>query len=1050
MSMETTEVVLSDVEPLPISSPPSPSLSHPSVPLSSSFPSFTRSWPSSPLSSSRQVTARLYSSLQRSRQQEGLHSTCLTDRPHRDRQVSFNPSSLELGSVAMMAASNSLSSERLRESQQVEFGLDDVTSGAEEVESEAEILTEEMDLNLQSSVNNSAKLSSGRQHIEEMENVRSHLQTLLRSAPPADSADLIRPSQHLQDESYQSDTTSHLLSASLSLGGVEELFPRYSRLHGDVNPAPLASFSELQVIRESLERERTRRKNAEQQVLVLQSKLLALQQQLALAVSADRKKDVMIEQLDKTLEKVVEGWRGQEREKSERVKRLQEEKEAAESARDKHREALVCFEKSLSEAAETLQKEQKHNEELHNVNTQQERELEQLRVCVEKLRSEAEDQRAKVENLQEHTHTLQTQLEQQHQQHQHTHTQLQTENTHLTQQLERERERVGLEVQLREEAQSTIKQLQQELEETRRERDTARVDRALDQARFEAQRSQWEVELRLRVEQEVTERLGVIQQENNTTTAKLREQHRKQLLDLSARHERELSCQMEEFREQLEEKEEKQQQLSLHFNSRIAALQEELVSMETCRRRLEMQREELVSRLQGMMRSHWTEALRLLSSQDQADGMLSPLSIWDGSKAHSSQDPDSSIYSTANTHASAAAAQAVVLHLSRERERGMRGERETRGEEDMGVLNHSHAFSPLEPVLDDTNLTAVGGSDGSQCWDRPLGGGEKEREGERGRAGKMVVRGMAREKERTEREVEMERIVRARAGEVGRRERERTALGREGERERMEGIEVGLMVRIPEDHQSQTLNQTSGTNQIRSQIGPSVNRQMNLNLNQSLRPNQGRASPERLTSQSQSLEKGAGQHSRPVEKYSSAGMKAPPTTEQSLSVRARAPPTETGVSPLGEERQSELQYYISKLLDRSPGDILEDQDQCKTGTHCSDSGLISQWDSLQRHTPAPSKPVNTPSSPSTHTQREANTQLEHLAELLHLAFRQTHNNQQLIDRPDEPCPDPVGTSQNRNLPQNDGRVRQPSSRSSRGRRNGPQAQRTVSKVNIWR
>lgn len=40
---------------------------------------------------------------------------------------------------------------------------------------------------------------------------------------------------------------------------------------------------------------------------------------------------------------------------------------------------------------------------------------------------------------------------------------------------------MGQEVQLREEAQSRLQQLQQDLEETRRERDAARVDRALDQ-----------------------------------------------------------------------------------------------------------------------------------------------------------------------------------------------------------------------------------------------------------------------------------------------------------------------------------------------------------------------------------------------------------------------------------------------------------------------------------------------------------------------------------------------------------------------------------------
>ncbi|KAL6484079.1 hypothetical protein MHYP_G00089520 [Metynnis hypsauchen] len=1015
------------------------------------------------------VTARLYSSLQRSKEQElystGGHATrrplVSTDHSAKARQVSFKPSSPELGSVAVATAAHCPSSDRLNESQPADLSLDagssrDAASGAEETESEVELMTGEMDLKLRSSVDSSAKLSSGRRHIEEMESVRTHLQTMLRSVPTAtDTDELLRPaSQHLQDDSYESDTTSHLLSAALSLGGVEELFPRYSRLRANVNPAPLSSVSELQVIRESLERERARRKHSEQQVLVLQNKMLALQQQLALAVSADRKKDIMIEQLDKTLEKVVEGWRRHEREKSEGVRRLQEEKEAAESARDRHREALASFEKSLSEAAEALDKEQNRNEELQNVNKQQERELaelrervEELRVRVEERRSEAEEERAKSEKLQTLTVTLQTELDQQNQQSRRSLSQLQQDITRLTQQLDTERERVGQEVQLREEAQSTVRQLQQELEETRRERDTARVDRALDQARFEAQRSQWEVELRLCVEQQVTERLANIQQENSAATAKLREQHRKQLLDLSARHERELSAQMEEFRVQLEEKDEKQQQLTLHFNHKMAALQEEMVSMEASKRRLETQREELVSRLQGMMRSHWTEALRLLSNQEQADGVFSPMSLWDGSKPHSSpHDPDSS---TANTLASAAP-RAVVLHLSRERERGMKGEEDVgvergRGESDFGLLDHSHVFRPLEPVLDDTELTAVGGSNLTGLWDRPVGG-ENQRDG--GREG-------------TEREG-------GRAGIRG------------------EAVEMGPPVRSHGESSGPPLNQTSNhfrnqesysdSNRVRSRFEQRVNRQANQSPDQSARLNQVHASSERLTSQTYGSEKGAGRCDVSVEKYSGAGIKAPPTKEQFLSIKERAPPTGTSGSSLGEDRQNELQYYISKLLDRSPGDPLEEQpaEQRKAEAQSVNPGVNSQWDSfssglrapvnsLLTRAPAPPQAVNPPSS--THTpcgpqvtpsvlQGQADAQLEQLAGLLRLALPQTPTDQQLqqllgsLIRPEEPCTDPVRANLDRRLAQNEKREqRQPPSRSapsatSRGRRSGPQPHRS--------
>ncbi|XP_046724760.1 centrobin-like [Silurus meridionalis] len=723
----TAADLLGGVESLNSSSPLSPP-----VCLSSCL-SLPVSQSSSPLSSSREVTARLYSSLQQSREQEVKHHQGETHRTLTARQVSFKDTS---PLVAMIT-------DQIGDGLRLCSSSDLRISTMEEVESEPEPIAEKMELLSRT------KLQSGHWHIEEMENVRSHLQTILR-ARETDTHELPSDLQYIQNN--ESDSSSPLLS------GLEELFPRYSRLRADFDSAHFHSVSELQVIRESLERERARRKHSEQQLLAVQSKALELQQQLALAVSADRKKDIMIEQLDKTLEKVVEGWRRHEREKSEGVRRLQEEKEAAESSQQKQREAMACLEKNLSEAAEMLEKEQKRMEDLQNNNKMLEFDMAELQVSVgeleqevQRLRAELEEKKAEVERLQTHSLDLQQQLEQHNLESKHTHAHLQQELKLLTQQLETERERVGQEVQLHEETQSRLQQLQQDLEETRRERDTARVDRALDQARFEAQRSQWDVELRLVVEQQVTERLAAMQEENANATARLREQHRKQLLDLSARHEREFSVQSDEFRLQLKERDDRQHQLTLDFNNKMAELQEELVSMETSKMRLEMQREELVSRLQGMMRSHWAEALRLLTNQEQIEG-FTHLSLQDISKPHSSlQTQDTSVCSTACT-LSTAAPQAVVLQLCRDRERGIRGKGDSGGdrgrvESDFSLLNHSQTFSPLEPVLDDTHLTA-----GHDLWDRSVGaerhivdngneGGrvqtEKERVGEMSQSGEF-------------------------------------------------------------------------------------------------------------------------------------------------------------------------------------------------------------------------------------------------------------------------------------------------------------------------
>ncbi|KAM9528823.1 uncharacterized protein cntrob isoform 6-T8 [Salvelinus alpinus] len=624
MASTRCEELLSDKEPLHISAPTSP----PPISLTASLskqapPSLIRSWPSShrsPWDESCEVTARLYSSLQLTRD---LQAKGQPSPGHTHRQVSFQLSSPQLGGGKARPPEN----------------LHTPSPGGrqEEKGEEDRVLVEEMGVNLQTSVDYSNRLT------------------------------------------------------------------------------------------------------CEGHVLVLQSKALELQQRLALALSADRKKDVMIEQLDKTLAKVVEGWRKHEQEKSEGVKRLQQEKELAERRHTKQQETLGQLEQSLAQVAEALEQEQKHTEELQRTNRQLELRLVELEgslcdcrhecelLCVERdgLHLQAQEAQAALTCLQEQTANERRSLEDQ--------------TVQLANQLQEEREckqreeQHLLEVrQVLEEVRGELTkergrllQLEEEKLEARREWDTERMDWALEQARFEAQRSQLEVKLK-----QETERLSASQQEHIA----LKEQHRNQLLDLSARHERELSSQLQQHQQHT-------LTLTQDYQTRLAHSKQQSVLLEESRRRLEGQREELVSRLQSLLRSHWTEALRLLSTQ--AEGSSLP-SLWDEPKdwmnQHLLQEPSSSSHITVQYRAAADThmvqreqegeevahlaqdAQAVVLRLSRERGE-LSGEGEARaitegrerrwergaGREESGnlsVLNHTLSFNLLEPQLDTTNMTA--------------------------------------------------------------------------------------------------------------------------------------------------------------------------------------------------------------------------------------------------------------------------------------------------------------------------------------------------------
>ncbi|XP_064782030.1 centrobin isoform X2 [Oncorhynchus masou masou] len=663
MASTRCEELLSDKEPLHISAPTSPppisiltaSLSKQAPPS----PSLIRSWPSS----HREVTARLYSSLQLTRD---LQAKGQPSPGHTHRQVSFQFSSPQLGGEEGGMARSPLN-------------LHTPSPGGrqEEEGEEDRVLVEEMGDNLNTSVDYSSRLTNGRRHIQDMENVRAHLQTMLRSTPTLETEGGSSVTES-PNQSFNSDSTSQLLGGGV--GGLEELFPRYSsRLRSD----GVFSSPEATLLRESLDRERTSRK-CERHVLVLQSEALELQQRLALALSADRKKDVMIEQLDKTLAKLVEGWRKHEQEKSEGVKRLQQEKELAERRHTKQQETLGQLEQSLAQVAEALEQEQKHTEELQRTNRQQELRLVELEGSLCDCRRECELLCVERDRLHRHAQEAQTALTCLQEQTANERRSLEDQTVQLANQLQEEREckqreeQHLLEVrQVLEEVRGELAkvsgrllQLEEEKLEARREWDTERMDWALEQARFEAQHSQLEVKLK-----QETERLSASQQEHIA----LKDQHRNQLLDLSARHERELSSQLQQHQQHT-------LTLTQDYQTRLAHSKQQSVLLEESRRRLEGQREELVSRLQSLLRSHWTEALRLLSTQ--AEGSSLP-SLWDEPKdwmnQHLLQEPSSSSHITVQYRAAADThmvqgeqegeevprlaqdAQAVVLRLSRER-----------------------------------------------------------------------------------------------------------------------------------------------------------------------------------------------------------------------------------------------------------------------------------------------------------------------------------------------------------------------------------------------
>lgn len=206
-------------------------------------------------------------------------------------------------------------------------------------------LAQELSHSLSVGLENNLKKKDGSKHIFEMESVRGQLQSILQTS--RDTAYRVplttgANSERREEDSFESDSTATLLntrplqdlSPSSSAQALEDLFPRYASLR----PGPPLNPPDFQSLRDAVDSEHARRKHCERHIQSLQARVLELQQQLAVAVTADRKKDIMIEQLDKTLARVVEGWNRHEAERTEVLRGLQEERQSAEIARSKQQE----------------------------------------------------------------------------------------------------------------------------------------------------------------------------------------------------------------------------------------------------------------------------------------------------------------------------------------------------------------------------------------------------------------------------------------------------------------------------------------------------------------------------------------------------------------------------------------------------------------------------------------------------------------------------------------------------------------------------------------
>lgn len=154
-------------------------------------------------------------------------------------------------------------------------------------------------------------------------------------------------------------------------------------------PTDRSLLFENSLLKESLEREKQRRKHCEDQIQNSQKKVLEVQQQLAIANATDKKKAIMIGQLDKTLANIVAGWKRQDSQRARLNQNLKEENKGLRKSQNKQQELLEQFEKELAHAVESLTREQRKTKTAEQEKEDQMKVHEEQRVeALEKLQRE--------------------------------------------------------------------------------------------------------------------------------------------------------------------------------------------------------------------------------------------------------------------------------------------------------------------------------------------------------------------------------------------------------------------------------------------------------------------------------------------------------------------------------------------------------------------------------------------------------------------------------------------------------------------------------------
>ncbi|BFZ00705.1 hypothetical protein BsWGS_03744 [Bradybaena similaris] len=454
-------------------------------------------------------------------------------------------------------------------------------------------------------------------------------------------------------------TQSFDASASLFMGtsrhsdmsDILENFPSFSsKLFEEKAPNAMCRSStsgEMRYLTDCLEKERFRRKHCEEHILKQDAKLLEMQQQLAVAISTARRKDVMVEQLDKQLAKFVEGWKKKEAEKDEHIRVLKQEKQQTDKTLQSQQAMISNFEQELSRSVEELNKEKSNSaqeidhlkneicEARRDVNLAEEtlsqekqnhatvkdelNHLKQLKELMEKRALEAEEhlmmeQDKALKKEQELLDKINVMAETKQKM-------VDLQLLNLDEENKRYKEIVTENEELKNQLQKSMETVKQLLTE----KETHEAEVADIQMKFKNEQQKLEQDACAQMEKKIADQASKFYSQMEGSLEEAAACHAKQVVELNAKHQQDLEQQAQVLNTELLTIQRHYQVHVKELEERLQVLTSENTSLKQSQVVLESQRMEVLNKLQVMMQSQWNEAVSLLIEVPQKKRLSSSL-----------------------------------------------------------------------------------------------------------------------------------------------------------------------------------------------------------------------------------------------------------------------------------------------------------------------------------------------------------------------------------------------------------------------------------------